>query len=156
MVKKILIASLIAFLAIQFFRPEKNLTTAISENDITNRYYVPSEVKKILQTSCFDCHSNHTVYPWYDNVQPLAWFLDHHVKEGKGELNFSEFGAYTPKKAAHKLDEITEEIEHGDMPLSSYTLIHKDAVLNDAEIILVTHWANHLKDSIIAANQLKP
>ena len=144
----------ISLVIIQFFRPEQNKATGISENDITTQYTVPGNVLGVLKRSCYDCHSNNTVYPWYNNIQPFAWFLADHVKEGKAELNFSEFASYKPKKAAHKLDEVISEIEEGAMPLSSYTAIHRNAKLSAEEVKLITAWATGLGDSIRQANHL--
>lgn len=142
------------FLVIQFFRPSKNISNGIPKEDITSKYAVPGPVLKVLQRSCYDCHSNNTQYPWYNNIQPFAWILDNHVQEGKRELNFSVFAGYTPKKAAHKLDELISETREGAMPLSSYTAIHTDAVLSPQEVELLVAWANTLGDSIRAGHHL--
>lgn len=134
----ILLATLII---IQFFHPAKNLSTGLSENDITKVTIVPDRVQEILKTSCYDCHSNNTVYPWYYNVQPIAWWLNNHVKEGKEKLNFSEFGNYSLEKSDKKLHRIAKTIEESEMPLTSYTLIHRNAVLDETQKQLVIDWA---------------
>ena len=144
----------VVLVVIQFFRPEKNISSAVADQDIAKHYGVPDKVLAVLQRSCFDCHSNNTAYPWYNNIQPFAWFLADHVKDGKDELNFSIFASYTPKKAAHKLDEVIGETGEGEMPLSSYTLIHRNAVLSDQEIKMINEWATTLGDSIRNANGL--
>src|SRR4051812_27395965 len=92
--RRILIAFVLVFIIIQFFRPEKNKAGKTEPNNLMARYNVPAEVKEILKTSCYDCHSNTTAYPWYAEVQPIGWWLNNHVKEGKRELNFSEFTSY--------------------------------------------------------------
>ncbi len=153
-IKAILLVLVVLLIVIQFFRPEPNLATTLSPQDITARYAVPQPVAQLLHRSCYDCHSNNTSYPWYSKVQPVSWWLDDHIREGKKELNFSEFGTYTPKKAAHKLDEIIAETGEREMPLSSYTLLHKDAKLSDGEIKLINEWATALGDSIRKANNL--
>lgn len=139
---------------IQFFRPEKNISSVVSDQDISKHYGVPDKVLAVLQRSCYDCHSNNTAYPWYNNIQPFAWVLADHVKDGKDELNFSTFASYSPKKAAHKLDEVIGETGEGEMPLSSYTVIHRNAVLSDQEIKMISEWATTLSDSIRNANGL--
>ncbi len=150
MKKKILLGLLLAFLAIQLFRPEKNKSEVKEVNDIAAAYQVPAETGRLLQTSCYDCHSNNTNYPWYANIQPVAWWLNNHIVEGKEELNFSAFGTYSLKKQAHKLDEVAELVANGDMPLSSYTIIHGNAKLNDMQKKQLTDWANSLKTQIEA------
>ncbi|WP_113639237.1 heme-binding domain-containing protein [Nubsella zeaxanthinifaciens] len=148
--KKILLGLLLAFLAIQLFRPEKNKSEVKEVNDIAAVYQVPAETGRLLQTSCYDCHSNNTNYPWYANIQPVAWWLNNHIVEGKEELNFSAFGTYSLKKQAHKLDEVAELVANGDMPLSSYTIIHGNAKLNDMQKKQLADWANSLKTQIEA------
>ncbi len=148
MKKKILLGLLLLFVVIQLFRPEKNKSEAEQVNDIAMVYQVPTEVGQLLKTSCYDCHSNNTNYPWYANIQPVAWWLNDHIAEGKRELNFSEFATYAPKKQAHKLDEVAELVSSGDMPLSSYTVIHGDAKLNNDQKKQLVDWANSLKAEI--------
>ena len=103
---------------------------------------------EVLKTSCYDCHSNNTVYPWYSTIQPVAMFMGNHVDEGKRELNFSEFGRYSVRRKYHKLEEINEQIKEGEMPLSSYTLIHRNTKLNENQKLLVANWAESLRDSL--------
>ena len=142
--KKIGLILLLALIVIQFVRPTRNESKAVLATDIRQVTSVPPNVQNLLSRSCYDCHSNNTRYPWYMNIQPVAWYLADHVKEGKRELNFSEFGSYTSKKQRHKLEEISKEVQEGEMPLSSYTLIHGDAKLSDAERTIITTWADSL------------
>ena len=148
--KRFLIFMLIAFVVIQFIRPVKNISTTIAVNDITTKYAVPPDVMTTLKASCYDCHSNNTAYPWYNNIQPVAWFLADHVKEGKKELNFNEFAAYKIGRQYKKLDDIIGETEEGGMPIESYTLIHKNAVLSAEQKKGIANWANAIRDTIKA------
>ncbi len=148
MLRKILIGLLVALVIIQFIRPERNVASAMSANDISTKYTVPDDVNKVLQKACNDCHSNNTVYPWYSNIQPVGWWLQNHVNEGKEELNFSEFATYKNKKAAHKLEEVVELVEEGEMPLESYTIVHKEAKLTNEEKATLVTWAKALHQQI--------
>lgn len=148
MKKKLFIGLVLLLVIIQFIQPEKNIAATPSKNAIANKYTVPEDVSTILKTSCYDCHSNNTVYPWYSNIQPGAWFMAHHIDEGKRELNFDEFLSYPNRKAAHKLEEVAEVVEKHEMPLSSYTLIHTNAKLNDQQIKILKDWALGLKAEI--------
>lgn len=141
--RKIILFILLILIVIQFFQPKKNQSTEMLAADITKVTNVPDDVLNILKTSCYDCHSNNTVYPWYNNIQPIAWWLNNHIKEGKQRLNFSEFGNYTSEKSAKKFKGIIKDIEEGEMPLSSYTLIHRNAILDEAQKKLVTDWAKN-------------
>ncbi len=152
MFKKFLYFLLAVLVIIQFFHPAKNVNAspAATANDISKVYPVPDNVQKILKTSCYDCHSNNTAYPWYNNIQPVAWWLNHHVDEGKGEINFNEFASYRPGRQYKKLDEIIDQVKKDEMPLSSYTLIHKDAILTKEQGSAIMVWAAALQDSMKA------
>lgn len=150
MLKKIVYLLVIVLIIIQFFRPAKNINTSASatENDITKLYTVPENVQSILKTSCYDCHSNNTAYPWYNNIQPVAWWLKNHVDEGKREINFNEFASYNIRRQYKKLDEVIEQVKENEMPLSSYTLIHTNAKLSEEQKLLVTNWAEGIRKEI--------
>ncbi len=148
--KRFLLLLLLVFIAIQFFRPAKNISAGVSANDITTKYAVPQDVQAILKTSCNDCHSNNTVYPWYSNIQPVAWWLDDHIKEGKKGLNFSEFASYRIGRQYKKLEEINKQVKEGEMPLESYTLIHGNAKLSQQQKLSLATWVVALRDSIKA------
>lgn len=145
--KRILWIVLGAFVVMQAFRPEKNVSNN-SRNDISNSFPVPKNVQVILAKACNDCHSNSTRYPWYAEIQPVGWWLANHVKDGKRHLNFNEFDAYPVAKQYHKLEECIEEVKEGRMPLSSYTIIHKDALLTNEEKQALYSWCEILRDYI--------
>ncbi len=147
--KKFLIGLLIVLVIIQFFRPKKNMSTTASPNHISAKYNVPADVQSILNKACNDCHSNNTKYPWYNNIQPVAWWLSYHVKEGKAELNFDEFMTYPAKKADHKMEEVIEMVKKGEMPLNSYTWTHTDARITQAEKEKIVNWADGVRRQIV-------
>ena len=154
MLKKILKRTfqilLLVFVAIQFIRPAKNKSEGISSNDISKIYPVPENVQTILKTSCYDCHSNNTVYPWYANIQPVAWWLNDHIQEGKKELNFSEFASYRIGRQYRKLDDVNKEVKEDAMPLDNYLWLHKYAKLNDRQKLALANWVVSVRDSIKA------
>ena len=148
-IKKILFIGLIIFLLMQLYQPARNESF---EQDITANftkvYNVPKNVEAIVRTSCYDCHSNNTNYPWYSNVQPVGFFMEHHIKEAKEDLNFSEWGNYSKRKQENKLDRIVKQIKSDEMPLASYTLIHKNARLTTVQKEEIMDWLSKIKDSI--------
>lgn len=146
--KKLILLIGIGLVLIQFFQPDKNISVQASENAIEKKYNVPINISSLLKTSCYDCHSNNTNYPWYNNVQPVAWWLNKHIKDGKRHLNFDEFNTYSAEKKKKKLAEIIETIEKKEMPLSSYTVIHSDARLTLKQQKEICDWANTLRKSI--------
>jgi len=139
--KKFFISLIIIVVIIQFIRPAKNVGEIYSSNNVVNVIETKAEVKSILEKACFDCHSNNTIYPWYYNIQPVGFWLEHHVNEGKEELNFSEFKTFKRKRQLHKLEELVELIKGNEMPLSSYTWLHSEAKLTDLEKELLIDWA---------------
>lgn len=142
MIKKILIALAIVLVLIQFVRPEKNLSGE-NQHNISTKYNVPPEVATLLEGACNDCHSNTTEYPWYANVQPLAWWLANHVEEGKEHLNFSTFTSRRVAVQQHKLEEIVEMVKEHEMPMPSYTWfgLHPEAKLTQEQRQTLTLWA---------------
>ncbi|MGZ3862771.1 MAG: heme-binding domain-containing protein [Bacteroidia bacterium] len=145
MKKKIFIAIAVILVIIQFIRPEKNAGEVYGENDIAHTLDVPADVTGILEKACNDCHSNKTNYPWYTNIQPFGWWINHHVEEGNHEINFSEFNTYKLKRKLHKLEEIAEQVKEGEMPMNSYTWMHSEAKLTDAEKQTLITWALNSK-----------
>lgn len=149
-VKKILLLIVVAVVVIQFFHPEKNVASGVQVNNIAAVFATPEEVKTILAKSCNDCHSNNTTYPWYNNVQPVAWWLNHHVNEAKEKLNFDEFASYSPRRQYHKLEETEEMLNENEMPLSSYTLIHRDAVISPEQKEILISWTKNIRKQLEA------
>ena len=150
----ILLIIVIILILIQFIRPARNASAEASPKDIAAVYTVPDSVLSILKVSCFDCHSNHTIYPWYSNVQPVGWWLQKHVNDGKRHANYAEFGSYNVKRQAKVLGETVEQLKRSEMPLNSYLWIHKDAILTEAQKQTLILWADGLRRQIIQANNL--
>jgi len=146
---KILLSLLAVLVIIQFIRPAKNLG-GDNTDDIRTQYHVPENINVILDKACNDCHSNKTRYPWYANVQPVAWWVADHVNEGKDELNFSEFRKRKVAIQNHKLEEVIETVKEHEMPLPSYTWMgmHPEADLTDEERVAITDWAAAQMDSL--------
>jgi hypothetical protein len=143
MFKKFLLLLLVVFAVLQLFRPRlDNTAGATGTAGINNHVSVPQHVDQLLKTSCYDCHSNTTTYPWYASLQPVGWWLDDHISEGKKELNFDEYGNYNLRRKYHKLEEIAELVEENEMPLSSYTLVHNDAKLTGDQKKLLVDWTS--------------
>ncbi len=153
--KKTGIFLVLILLISQFFAPEKNEGNIDSVSAFIAETNPPEEVMKILQTSCYDCHSSKTIYPWYNNITPINYWLAHHVKEGKQHLNFSKWNEYSIKKKAHKIDELYEEVEEGEMPLKSYTWTHSEANLTAQQINAVVNWGQKVQADYLQQINLK-
>ncbi len=139
-IKWILKLALLALIIIQFFRPNKNNEGYESMRAFETETKPSTEVVGILKTHCYDCHSNHTIYPWYAEVAPISFWLDDHIRHGKGEFNVSKWEEYSLKKKDHKLEELIEEVKEGHMPLDSYTWIHGN--LSEEEKRTLLQWAD--------------
>lgn len=151
-VKKILLALLIVFTIIQFIQPARNKTDQVLATDLTRTFQVPENVRGILISACYDCHSNNTNYPWYSRIQPFGWMLANHIRKGKAELNFSDFGSYSKRRQISKMNGIANSVKDGSMPLSSYRLMHREARLSKDEKTLLIDWAINTKDSLRSNN----
>ena len=144
MVKKVGVGLLMLVVIMQLLQPTKNVSEGSSENDISKVYSVPIDIQNVLTQKCYDCHSNNTRYPWYIHIQPIGWWMASHIKDAKDELNFSEFKTYNEKKSAHKLEELTEVLAEGTMPLKSYVWLHSEAKVTEAETKAINDWVKSL------------
>jgi hypothetical protein len=151
-IKKILLGVLIVFVVIQFLQPARNKNGQVLPTDISKIVSMPENVQTILKTACYDCHSNNTNYPWYTNIQPVGWMMARHIKEGKEELVFSEFGSYSLRRQISKLKSIENSIKDGTMPLTSYTFIHKNAKLSQNDKALIIDWVQKTRDGLAMKN----
>lgn len=150
-IRWVVIILVTGLLLIQLYpKPARNISDNFSPNDISLKYSTSTEVQRILKTSCTDCHSNNTVYPWYANYQPIALWLNSHIQEGKHSLNFSEFSAYRIARQFNKMKEIEKMVTENEMPLSSYTLIHTNAKLSSTQKALLINWSKTIRDSLKA------
>ncbi len=131
--KKVLVVLLMAFIIIQFFPIDRENPPTNEGMDFLTIKNTPESTATLIRNGCYDCHSNETKYPWYTNIQPVAWFLKDHIDEGRKELNFSTFATYEPKRQAHKLFEAAEMVQAGEMPLDSYELGHPEAQFTEAQ-----------------------
>jgi len=150
--KKILLTAGIVLIIIQFIQPAHNTREQVLATDISKTISISDSVKALLKITCYDCHSNYTVYPWYSNIQPVGWLMAKHLKKGKDELNFSEFGSYSSRRQLSKLNGIANSIKDNIMPLWSYKMMHKNAKLDTEEKKLLINWAQQSGDSLSVNN----
>jgi len=139
---------LIALIAIQFFHPKKNIHAGDQPNAVSKKFPVSDDVKIILDKACMDCHSNNTRYPWYSNIQPVAWWLNDHVIDGKKELNFDEYINRRPRFQYRRMEQTIDLVKKREMPLDSYTWTHKDAILSEEEKTKLFDWAQSVMDTL--------
>lgn len=143
---------LVLFLVIQFIRPPHNTTGQVLVTDLTRLLLVPDTVQAVLQNACYDCHSNNTIYPWYGNIQPMAWIIANDIKKGKAKLNFSEFSNYGNRMQISKLKEMANQVKDDEMPIAAYKLMHKNARLSQAQKLAIIEWIQKTADSLAVKN----
>ena len=100
-----------------------------------------SEVGNTLARACGDCHSNQTSLPWYGHVAPISWWIKSHVREGREELNFSDWTKYSTRQRRNELESICGVISNGRMPPAAYTALHPEASLGARDKKAVCVWA---------------
>jgi len=150
MLKKILLFLLFVLIIIQLIHPKPNKASGDQPNSIGKSFAISEDVKTILQKACYDCHSNNTRYPWYSNIQPVDWWLTSHINGGKKQLNFDEYAKKSLRYQYNKMKEAIDLVKKGEMPLNSYTWIHKDAILTDNEKNKLIGWAEGIMDTMKA------
>jgi len=131
---KIIFVLSFLFIIIQFIPVDKKNPAIVSEIP------APVEIQKILQRSCYDCHSHQTVWPWYSHVAPVSWLIAHDVKEGRENLNFSVWSDTDQRKQIKIFEEIQEVIEKKEMPLTTYLWMHPDARLDINDQMILKAW----------------
>lgn len=138
--KKILITLLAVLIIMQFFGIDKTNPPSDANQDFMTLTSPPSDISQLLKDACYDCHSNHTKYPWYTNIAPVSWWIKGHIDHGRGNLNFSEWGTYSDKKRTHKIEEVIEFVEDKRMPLLSYIIGHPEAKISKEDRANIVTW----------------
>jgi len=140
-------------LIIQLFRPERNLGEIDTADDFIQVSQVPDTLASVFLNSCYDCHSNYTNYPWYGNLAPFSWILKRHIDKGKAQLNLSSWAVLDKAQKISRLDQICDECTNGSMPLQSYLLIHRSAVLGADNIEAICDWAEQESMEIMSSGE---
>jgi hypothetical protein len=140
------IALVLALALMQLANPSRINPPVVS--DLIAASAPPPRVAALLHAACYDCHSNETQWPWYSRVAPISWLVAHDVTEGRQHLNFSEWPRQSPDRAGRRLDAISDEVNHGDMPPGKYTAIHAEARLTKEDRKLLADWADAESDRV--------
>ena len=133
---------------IQFYPVERPVVKMDNPNDITKHVNVPDDISKMLKSTCYDCHSNETAYPWYANVAPVKWWVYEHIEHGREHLNFSEWSTISKLDMAEILDDLSSEVIEKEMPLKFYPLMHAEAKLSEADRQALSEWAEMLAEDL--------
>ena len=139
-VKYVFIGLLLVSLLAQLIQIDKNEPTHLPQDDILIAENAYPEVVKIMHSACYDCHSYETQYPWYSSIAPISWWTKNHVNEARQSINFSDWTHFSRTRQDKKLHECMVEIQEGKMPLKSYTYLHREAILTDAQRQTLLTW----------------
>jgi Haem-binding domain len=131
-------------IGIQLIRPARTNPPIDPSHTLEAVVFVAPKVESILERACNDCHSDKTTWPWYSNVAPVSWLVIDHVDSGRRHANFSEWlrrdtknpGEYTRER----FQAICKQVQTGDMPLTSYVLMHPRAKLSQDDIETLCQW----------------
>ncbi|MBZ5522765.1 MAG: heme-binding domain-containing protein [Acidobacteriia bacterium] len=138
--KRIAIALLLLGV-IQVVRPARSNPPIDPKLEIRAVHTRSQPAMDILERSCNDCHSNHTVWPWYSNFAPVSWLVAHDVRQGRREMNLSQWGDYDQQKRQKLLGEMCAEVSEGGMPGTAYEWMHRRARLTNADVQAVCAFA---------------
>jgi len=139
--KWIFLGLVAGFGLLQFTNPDRANPPITPGHDLFTINPPPPEVAALLRTSCCDCHSRETRWPWYSRVAPMSWLVAHDVRDGRAKLNFSDWPVTDPARAGRKFGNISDAVDSAEMPPKKYTLIHRDALLADAQRKTIIAWA---------------
>jgi hypothetical protein len=137
MKKRILYILFATAVVAQIFQPDRSVPTIVPANDMLVMTHAPEEIKTLVQGACYDCHSDRTTYPWYASITPVNFWLQDHINEGRGKMNFSRWHDPASQKEAYECGEVLRE---GEMPPKNYAFIHGHAQLTNEQHSQLAVW----------------
>ena len=144
----IFIGGALGWALLQLTNPDRTNPPVTTGHDLLTLNPPPPGVAALLRTACFDCHSQATRWPWYSRIAPVSWQVAADVNHGRAKLNFSDWPVEDPARAARKFGNISDLVGAAEMPPKKYTLIHRDAVLSEAQRKTIVDWAEAQADRL--------
>lgn len=141
------LALIAAAAAIQLVRPARTNPPTEPSRTLSATVDVPEEAAGVLARACRDCHSNDTRWPWYSRVAPISWFVVDHVNHGRRHFNYSDWAKYDASERERLLKNVCTLARKGEMPLPTYTWMHRDARLTDEDVLALCGWAERQRAS---------
>ena len=111
----------VACLAIQLIPIDRENKPVDKNNNFTDIYKTPQDVRSLLKNAC------------YDYIAPISWAVKDHINEGREYLNFSEWGTYNKDIKQNAIQKSIETIRSKQMPLPSYINYHPKANLTTSQ-----------------------
>lgn len=140
--KRIFLILLVVLVVIQFIPTDKSTPDINPTHTFAIAAQPPAGILAQLKSSCYDCHSYETTYPWYTYVAPVSFWISGHIRNGRKALNFSTWGERSASDQKHLLHECAEEIAEGHMPPKGYYRMHKKAYLDETKKAELETWLN--------------
>jgi hypothetical protein len=140
--KQIVFGAIAILAVIQVIQPSRTNPPVTDSRSLESHVQVPQPVKQVLQRSCYDCHSNATVWPWYSHVAPVSWYVARDVNVARGHVNFQDWEAQVNQQEGKEhLGLICKLVRNGNMPPADYRFIHKGTGLSAEEVNTVCAWS---------------
>jgi len=125
---KLIFAGAVVFALLQAVRP------GIPAEPATAELQAPPEVKRVLERSCYSCHSNQRRLSWFDQIVPGYWLVRHDILTAREHLNFSTLGSKPGAVQKATLYEAVNMIQLGAMPLPSFLKLHPYAKVTPEDL----------------------
>ena len=149
--KWIVAALVVVFGLMQLANPAHTNPPIQPGHDVSATNPPPPQIAALLHAACYDCHSYETKWPWYSRIAPVSWLMASDVNGGREHVNFSNWPHEHPDWAAHRWEDISEQVDYREMPMPKYTLLHPEARLTDAQRQELIRWADSMAAKLKAA-----
>jgi len=144
-------ALVVVFALLQLANPARTNPPILPGRNVSATNAPPPQIAALLHAACYDCHSYETKWPWYSHIAPMSWLIANDVKGGRARVNFSDWPNEHPDWAAHRWEDISEEVDYKEMPPAKYTMLHPEARLTDEQRQELIHWADTEAERLKAA-----
>ncbi len=125
---RLALAAVLLFVLLQCIRP------SIPSQPATAEIQAPPEIRQILETHCYACHSDQRRLSWFDQIVPGYWLVRHDILTARQHLNFSTLGAKPPAVQNATLYEAVNMVQLGAMPLPQFLALHPDARISPDDL----------------------
>ena len=142
--KKILLGLLGLLIVLQFIPIDRSVPEIQPSQDFLQIVNAPEGMANLIKNACYDCHSYESEYPWYAKIAPVSFLIKSHIKGGREEMNFSEWGTYSKEKTSTKLEECFKMVNDREMPMKSFVFMHPEAKMTDVQVTGLAQWFQQL------------
>lgn len=149
----ILVGVILGFVSLQLIRPDYKEIEFDREPLVLEG--VPVAINKILENSCFNCHSSSPKLSWYDKITPFNFVVNSHIQKGSTLVNFSKWDSLSDAKRKGTLYYSLNKIMAGEMPLPSYTVVHPSSRISEAQMEIIKNYLSGITSRPLLDNSAK-